>query len=80
MYYFYDILLNFQGDNDLFEFYEWLNTDNIEFVKKIPLFRVSTKLLQDSLKYKVRFDENVIYQIKNKTILKSTKSDRKSVV
>ena len=74
MYYFYDILLNFQGDNDLFEFYEWLNTDNIEFVKKIPLFRVSTKLLQDSLKYKVRFDENVIYQIKNKTILKSTKS------
>ena len=74
MYYFYDILLNFQGDNDLFEFYEWLNTDNIEFVKKIPLFRVSTKLLQDSLIYKVRFDENVIYQIKNKTILKSTKS------
>ena len=70
MYYYYDIMLNF-CDNVLYEFYEWENNDNMDFVKKIPLFRVSTNVLKDQLKYKTKFDLELVKQIKNKTILKS---------
>lgn len=72
MYYYYDILLNFQDDRILYEFYEWEETDDIDFVKKIPLFRISTSNLKDLLKYKVRFSEQFLNEIKNKTILKSS--------
>lgn len=72
MYYYYDILLNFQDDRILYEFYEWEETDDIDFVKKIPLFRISTSNLKDLLKYKVKFSEQFLNEIKNKTILKSS--------
>lgn len=72
MYYYYDILLNFGDDNNLFEFYEWEESDDVEFVKKIPLFRVPTNILTDCLKYKVKFDNTLLEQIKDKTILKSS--------
>ena len=74
MYYYYDILLNFtENDGELFEFYEWEENDNIEFIKKIPLFKVSTSNLKILLKYQVKFAEEILEQIKNKTILKNFK-------
>ncbi len=72
MYYYYDILLNFGDDNALYEFYEWEEKDNIDFVKKIPLFRVSGEVLKDQMKYKTKFDTELLERIKNKTILKSS--------
>lgn len=72
MYYYYDILLNFQDDANIYEFYEWEETDEIDFVKKIPLFRVSSSTLKDVLKYKVQFTDELIKEIKNKTILKTS--------
>ena len=73
MYYYYDILLNFaESDNDIYEFYEWEEDDNIEFIKKIPLFKVSTTNLKTFLKYQVKFDEELLEQIKNKTMLKNS--------
>lgn len=72
MYYYYDILLNFQENPNLYEFYEWLETDDIDFIKKIPLFRISTNELKDFLKYKVKFEEEFLNSIKNKTILKTS--------
>lgn len=72
MYYYYDILLNFQENPNLYEFYEWLETDDIDFIKKIPLFRISTNVLKEFLKYKVKFEEEFLNSIKNKTILKTT--------
>ncbi len=75
MYYYYDILLNFaESDNELYEFYEWEEHDNIEFIKKIPLFKVSTSNLKILLKYQVKFAEEILEQIKNKTILKNFNS------
>lgn len=72
MYYYYDILLNFQDDKNLYEFYEWEETDDIDFVKKMPLFRIPTSNLKDILKYKVQFSEEFLKEIRNKTILKSS--------
>ncbi len=71
MYYYYDCLLNF-GREEMYEFYEWKSEDAIDFVKKIPLFRVSTNTLKDQLKYKTRFCREVLELIENKTIVKST--------
>ena len=36
MYYYYDVLLNFTSDDELFSFYEWEESDQVEFIKKIP--------------------------------------------
>lgn len=72
MYYYYDVLLNFGSDGEVYEFYEWDSEDTIEFIKKIPLFRVSTETLVDQLKYKTTFTEEFLKQIENKTIVKST--------
>lgn len=72
MYYYYDVLLNFGTDGDIYEFYEWESEDNVEFIKKIPLFRVSLDCLKDNLKYKTKFDSSFIEQIKEKTIVKGS--------
>lgn len=72
MYYYYDVLLNFGEDENLYEFYEWEEKDQVDFVKKIPIFRVSTECLKDNLKYKTKFPESLLIQIKDKTILKSS--------
>ena len=65
MNYIYDIMLNF---NDYyFEFYDWNKLDEITEIRKIPIFRVSSKTLYDIKKYSVRFDEKFIDRIKNKT-------------
>ena len=68
MNYYYDIVLNL--NEELYEFYEWEENDSIDFIKKIPLFRVSTKTLKDNLKYQTKFNQDLIEQIKNKTIIK----------
>lgn len=72
MYYYYDILLNFQDSSNVYEFYEWEESDDIDFIKKIPLFRINTTTLKDFLKYKVKFNEELLKEIKDKTIIKST--------
>ncbi len=69
MYYFYDLLLNF--NEVAYEFYEWEEDDDIEFIKKIPLFKVSKTCFKDLLEYKVKFKEDLLLKIKNKTIVKN---------
>lgn len=78
MYYYYDILLNFQDDNNLFNFYEWEETDAIDFIKKIPLFKISSESFKELLQYRVQFDREFLESIKNKTILKNTKENLKN--
>lgn len=72
MYYYYDVLLNFTEVPEVYEFYEWEEKDNVEFIKKIPLFRVTTECLKDNLKYQTKFDSSLVEQIKEKTIVKGS--------
>ncbi len=72
MNYYYDIVLNL--NEELYEFYEWEENYSIDFIKKIPLFRVSTKTLKDNLKYQTKFSQTMIEQIKNKTIIKKNEN------
>lgn len=71
MLYYYDILLNFGEENNFYKFYEWEENDSIEFIKKIPLFRIPNSTLKDLLKYQVKFPTSLVEQIHCKTILKS---------
>ncbi|MGM9879629.1 MAG: DUF3603 family protein [Bacilli bacterium] len=56
MTYIYDILLNL--NKDLIEFFEWEDSDNIKYVKKIAVFKTSSKIIKDIIFNEVIFDSN----------------------
>jgi len=62
----YDIILNFSEER-VYEFFEWDKKDDIEHIKKIPLFRVSSKTLGDLLYKKVEVDASFLKEIKDRT-------------
>ena len=64
MIYIYDIILNF--NQEFYEFYEWEKKDNLFLVKKIPLYKVETKVLDDLLTKKIKFDDPIVLEINNK--------------
>lgn len=72
MNYYYDLLLNFQ--DEYYMFYEWDEGDNIEFIKKIPLFHVDTKMISDTILNIIEVDKNLLEQIYEKTRLKQNKT------
>ncbi len=64
MKYIYDIVLNF--NERFYDFYEWVDSDNIEYIKKIPIVFVENKVIED-LKYnKVEVDSKFLNDICNK--------------
>lgn len=64
----YDILVNF-NEKDIFEFFEWNHQDNIEHLKKIPIFKISTQTLKDFKNNIIKIDKSFLLKIKNKTEL-----------
>ena len=65
MSYIYDILLNF--NTKYYDFFEWNKNDEITHIKKIPIFKTTS---EDFLKIKlntVKFSENLLNLIENKT-------------
>ena len=65
MIYVYDILLNF--NHDLYEFYEWEKSDLIYHIKKIPMYRVSSSFLSDVVEKKIKIDDPILLEVKDKT-------------
>ena len=64
MKYIYDIILNF--NERLYEFYEWNDNDSIEYIKKIPIFKVSNSVFSDLKNNKVVVNVEFINSIYNK--------------
>jgi hypothetical protein len=54
--YIYDILLNF--NENLIEFFEWNDNDNIKYIKKIILFKTDEKTVQDIINNEVLLDSS----------------------
>ena len=73
MNYIYDILVNF-NDKDIYEFFEWNKDDNIEHVRRIPIFKVKTEDFLNFKNNKVKVDKIFLNKIKNKTELFSNTS------
>ena len=65
MNYVYDILLNF--NHELYEFYEWDSSDKTDHIRKIPLFKVTTKQLIDLTRKEVKMEDVFIKFISGKT-------------
>jgi hypothetical protein len=65
MKYIYDIILNF--NERLYEFYEWKDNDDVEYIKRIPIFKVSNDVFSDLKSNKVlvtnEFIERVINEV-----------------
>lgn len=61
----YDILVNFK--KRAYEFYEWNKEDDIEHIKVIPSFKVSSKCLYDFMNYRVKVNEDFLNQIYGKS-------------
>lgn len=66
MNYIYDILVNF-NDKEIYDFFEWEKTDDIEHIRRIPIFKVDSKTLYDFKNNKIKVDKDFLSKIKNKT-------------
>ena len=74
MNYIYDILLNY--NNHDYDFFEWNNSDTILHIRKIPLIKVSTLVLDDIKNYDVIFNKKFLETISNKAEIFNNKSIR----
>lgn len=69
MVYIYDIVLNFNKEK--LEIFEWLEKDDIKYIKKIPLYKVSSNMLKDIINNDVKIDINFCNKIKDNMFLVS---------
>ncbi len=65
MVYIYDILLNF--NKVLYEFFEWEDSDDIKYIKKIPVFKVNNKVISDFISNNIKVCDSFLSVINNKT-------------
>lgn len=68
MNYYYDVILNW-CENGAYSFYEWNETDYLELIKKIPIFKVKHKIFMDIMLNNISVDENFLELIKDKTLV-----------
>lgn len=68
MNFYYDIVVNFQENN--YMFYEWSESDVLEYIKRVPVFQVTTKVLRDLINNNIEVDKEFLDSIYNKTKLK----------
>lgn len=65
MNYIYDILVNFK--EEVYDFFDWNYSDNIEHIRKIPIIRVDSKSFYDIKHNYVKFNDVLLNKIKDKT-------------
>lgn len=66
MNYYYDIVLNFLEDN--YQFYEVDKYDCYEYIKKIPIYHISTNTYKNFIKYNFRVSDEFLKELENNTI------------
>lgn len=64
MKYIYDVILNF--NEEFLEFYEWKDNDNIEYVKKIPLIKISDNQFADLKNNKIIINNDIVKNLYNR--------------
>lgn len=65
MNYIYDITLNF--NDEFYDFYEWNSKDKIEFILKIPIFKVQEDEINDITKNEIKLSKEFLKKILNET-------------
>lgn len=77
MNYIYDILLNFTDSDRLIEFYEWSEKDCFDHIKRMPIYRISSKQMQEIFENKIVASKELLDEIKSQTISYKNKKDIK---
>ena len=82
MNFYYDIVVNFQENN--YMFYEWAESDVLEYIKRVPIFQVTTKVLRDSIYNKTKLKKGFLEYVslfvsKNGAIVLEFASDGKVI-
>lgn len=72
MNYIYDILVNF--NDTAYEFYDWNVEDEIDHIRKIALFRISSQAFMDLYHNRIILDNNLMGKIKNRCEVFNNKS------
>lgn len=67
MIYIYDIILNL--NKELIEFFEWEEKDEITYVRKIPMYKTTTKFIKDVINNEIKITNQFLENIKNKALL-----------
>ncbi len=67
MIYIYDVLLNFNDIDKIYEFYEWNMDDAVDHIKRIPLIKVDSKTMDDFVFGKVVVSKDFLELIYHKT-------------
>lgn len=76
MNYYYDIILNW-NEEEIYNFFEWNDTDSLELIKRIPLIKVKHKTFLDFIDSKVKVETSFLDSIYNKTLISSKKEMKK---
>ena len=63
----YDLLLNWTDTSKVFDFYEWDLNDDLEHVKRIPLFKIKENDYNDILNSDIKVNKTFLDLIKNRT-------------
>lgn len=67
MIYVYDILLNWFQKRQVVDFFEWELNDELEHIKKIPLFKVDTTFMKDLYHSHIKLEISFLEKILDKT-------------
>lgn len=65
MIYVYDVLVNL--NEELYDFYDWEDTDNFLHVRRVPIFKIEEKAFFDMTAKKVKINNEFLTNIKDKT-------------
>lgn len=75
----YDLLLNWTDTDKVYEFYEWDLNDDLEHIKRIPLFKVNEEDYTNILNNDIVINEEFLNIIKNRTEIYTNKKISKVV-
>jgi len=67
MIYVYDIILNWSSNNELYDFFEWELNDELENVKKMPLIKIDSDILDKMFNYDFYIKKDLLGRIDNLT-------------
>lgn len=74
MIYIYDLLLNW-NNSKRYEFFEWDDNDDLEYVKKIPIFKINN--FDDVLNNNIRVNKDFLEKIYNKSEIYGNRKSEK---
>ena len=69
----YDLLLNWTDNNKVFDFFEWDLNDDLEHIKRIPLFKIKEEAYNEILNSDIKVDKVFLDLIKNRTEIYNNK-------